>query len=105
MDEYLRDPASAALIAAGLTALYIHGKARLNDEGTLSTSAYAKPAALVLSSLNVIKELGCASLSPVELAKVLASNVFPSAWEGKPFVPVNEITPEHSQKVPPAGFS
>ena len=43
MDEYLRDPASAALIAA----LYIHGKARLNDEGTLSTSAYAKPAALV----------------------------------------------------------
>ena len=47
MDEYLRDPASAALIASGLTALYIHGKARLNDEGTLSTSAYAKPAALV----------------------------------------------------------
>ena len=47
MDEDLRDPASAALIASGLTALYIHGKARLNDEGTLSTSAYAKPAALV----------------------------------------------------------
>ena len=47
MDEYFRDPGSAAIIAAGLTALYIHGKARLNDEGTLSTSAYAKPAALV----------------------------------------------------------
>ena len=47
MDEYFRDPGSAAIIAAGITALYIHGKARLNDEGTLSTSAYAKPAALV----------------------------------------------------------
>lgn len=47
MDEYLREPASAALIAAGITAMYIHGKSRLNDEGTLSTSAYAKPAALV----------------------------------------------------------
>lgn len=47
MDEYLRDPTSAAIIAGGITALYIHGKARLNNEGTLTTSAYAKPAALV----------------------------------------------------------
>ncbi len=47
MDEYLRDPTSAALIAAGITALYIHAKARLNDEGTLEMSAYAKPATLV----------------------------------------------------------
>jgi hypothetical protein len=46
MDEYFRDPASAAIIAAAITALYIHGKARLNDEGTLKTSAYAKPAIL-----------------------------------------------------------
>ena len=47
MDEYLREPASAALIAAGITAMYIHGKARLNDEGSLTTSSYAKPSALV----------------------------------------------------------
>ena len=47
MDEYLRDPTSAAMIAGAITALYIHGKARLNNEGTLTTSAYAKPAALV----------------------------------------------------------
>jgi hypothetical protein len=47
LDEYLRDPAWAAIIAGLITALYIHGKARLNNEGTLSTSAYAKPAALV----------------------------------------------------------
>ena len=47
MDEYLREPGSAAIIAAGITAMYIHAKARLNDEGSLTTSSYAKPAALV----------------------------------------------------------
>lgn len=47
MDEYLRDPTWAALIAGAITALYIHGKARLNDEGTLPASAYTKPAILV----------------------------------------------------------
>jgi|TARA_B110000305_G_C18833799_1_gene356971 hypothetical protein len=47
MDEYLREPGSAAIIAAGITAMYIHGKARLNDEGSLTTSSYAKPAALI----------------------------------------------------------
>jgi|TARA_R110000803_G_scaffold60047_1_gene119107 hypothetical protein len=47
MDEYLRDPTWAAIIGGAITALYIHGKARLNNEGTLTTSAYMKPAALV----------------------------------------------------------
>ena len=47
IDEYLRDPTWAALFAGAITALYIHGKARLNNEGVLETSAYAKPAALV----------------------------------------------------------
>jgi hypothetical protein len=46
MDEYFRDPMSSASIAALITALYIHGKARLNDEGALTTSAYVKPAIL-----------------------------------------------------------
>ncbi|MAT00012.1 MAG: hypothetical protein CML41_00710 [Rhodobacteraceae bacterium] len=48
MDEYLRDPASASLIAGAITAGYIHSKAKLNNEGDLETSAYAKPAALVM---------------------------------------------------------
>ena len=47
MDEYLREHGSAAIIAAGITAMYIHGKASLNDEGSLTTSSYAKPAALI----------------------------------------------------------
>jgi len=45
--EQLRDPSWAALVAGVITALYIHGKAKLNNEGTLSMSAYAKPATLV----------------------------------------------------------
>ena len=48
IDEYLRDPFGASLVSGALTAGYIHMKAKLNNEGTLTTSAYAKPAALVM---------------------------------------------------------
>ena len=44
--EYFRDPMSAALIAAAITAAYIHIKAQLNNEGKLELNKYAKPAAL-----------------------------------------------------------
>jgi hypothetical protein len=47
MNEYLRDPNWAAVFAGVVTALYIHGKAQLNNESTPVTSAYVKPAALV----------------------------------------------------------
>jgi len=47
IDEYLRNPASAAVIAAIITSGYIYGKSRLNNEGTLPMSAYAKPSSLV----------------------------------------------------------
>jgi hypothetical protein len=46
LSEYLRDPTSAALIAAALTAGYIHVKAQLNNEGKLELNKYTKPAAL-----------------------------------------------------------
>ena len=46
LSEYLRDPMSAALIAAPLTAGYIHVKAQLNNEGKLELNKYTKPAAL-----------------------------------------------------------
>ena len=46
LSEYLRDPMSAAVIAAALTAGYIHVKAQLNNEGKLELNKYAKPAAL-----------------------------------------------------------
>ena len=37
---------SAALVAAGLTAAYIHLKAYLNNEGKLELNKYTKPAVL-----------------------------------------------------------
>ena len=47
LSEYLRDPMGAALFAAAITALYIHAKARLNNEGSLALAQYTKPASLV----------------------------------------------------------
>ena len=46
LSEYLRDPMGAALIAALLTAGYIHLKAHLNNEGKLELNKYTKPAVL-----------------------------------------------------------
>ena len=46
LSDYLRDPMSAALIAAGITAAYIHLKAYLNNEGKLELNKYTKPAVL-----------------------------------------------------------
>lgn len=47
LSDYLRDPMGAAMIAAGITALYIHAKARMNNEGSLALAQYTKPASLV----------------------------------------------------------
>jgi hypothetical protein len=46
LSDYLRDPVSAALIAGGITAAYIHAKAQLNNEGKLELNKYTKPAVL-----------------------------------------------------------
>ena len=45
-EDYLRDPAWAGIIAGMITAGYIHFKAKINNEGKLPVSAYAKPATL-----------------------------------------------------------
>jgi hypothetical protein len=46
LSDYLRDPMSAALVAAIITAAYIHVKAQLNNEGKLELNKYTKPAIL-----------------------------------------------------------
>jgi hypothetical protein len=46
MDHYLREPMSAAGIAAAATIAYIHVKATMNKE-KIPNSAYFKPAFLV----------------------------------------------------------
>ena len=54
LSDHLRDPVSAALIAAGITAAYIHLKAYLNNEGKLEMNQYTKPAVLVAILVYVI---------------------------------------------------
>lgn len=46
LSDYLRDPMWAGLIAAAITAGYIHTKAKLNNEDKLPNSSYVKPAVL-----------------------------------------------------------
>lgn len=45
--ESLKEPFSAAIFAAFVVALYIHIKARMNNEGKLKPADYVKPALLV----------------------------------------------------------
>ena len=66
--EQLRDPTWAAVAAGVITALYIHGKARLNNEGTLTTSAYAKPAALVAILVYFIVSNGIGRVEQISTA-------------------------------------
>lgn len=47
MDQYLREPFGAAVIAAGTTIAYIYAKAKMNNEGTIKNSDFFKPAFLV----------------------------------------------------------
>lgn len=47
MDHYLRQPVSAAAIAAAVTVIYLMGKNKLNGKASAPNSEYAKPAVLV----------------------------------------------------------
>jgi uncharacterized membrane protein len=47
MDQYFREPFSAAVIAAAVVIAYVFGKAKMNNEGKLKNSDYFKPAFLV----------------------------------------------------------
>lgn len=47
MDQYFREPASAAAIAAAVVMAYVFIKAKMNNEGKLKNSDYFKPAFLV----------------------------------------------------------
>jgi hypothetical protein len=47
MDQYCREPLSAAVIAAAIVAIYVFAKSKMNNEGKLKNSDYFKPAFLV----------------------------------------------------------
>ena len=47
MDQYLREPAGAAVIAGAVTMAYVYGRAKMNNEGPIKNSEMVKPAFLV----------------------------------------------------------
>ena len=47
MDQYLREPAGAAVIAGAVTMAYVYGRAKMNGEHKLKNSDLVKPAFLV----------------------------------------------------------
>jgi len=61
ISDYLREPFSAALFGAAATALYIHVRAKLNNETQQPVAAYAKPAVLVFILVYFIVSSGSAS--------------------------------------------
>jgi len=65
LSEYLRDPFSAAMFAAVVTAVYIHIKAKLNNEGQLQLHAYTKPAVLNAILVYFIVSNGLALKEPI----------------------------------------
>lgn len=63
--EYLREPFSAAMFAAAVTAIYVHVKAKLNNEGQLPLHAYTKPAVLNAILVYFIVSNGLALKEPI----------------------------------------
>ena len=59
--DYLRDPVWAALFAGAVTAMYIHVKAHMNNEGQLPLSSYMKPGSLVALLVYFIIQQGVAT--------------------------------------------
>ncbi len=47
MDQYLREPMGAAVIAGAITMAYVYGRAKMNNEGPIKNSEMMKPAFLV----------------------------------------------------------
>ena len=65
MYEYLRTPWSAALIAAAVTAGYMHFKFNLNGQKNVSNHEYIKPAFLVGVLVYFIIHLGNTESEPI----------------------------------------
>jgi uncharacterized membrane protein YphA (DoxX/SURF4 family) len=64
MYHYLREPFSAAVIAAAVTALYIYMRARMNNK-EIPNHEFIKPAALVGILVYFIIHLGNSESEPI----------------------------------------
>jgi len=58
LSETLRDPMSAAMVAAGMTVAYLYIKEQLNNEPKKELNAYLKPAALNAAMVYFIIDQG-----------------------------------------------
>jgi hypothetical protein len=65
MDQYFREPFSAAVIAAAVVVVYIYGKAKLNNDGKVKNSDYFKPAFLVGALVYFIVSQGQGDSGPI----------------------------------------
>jgi hypothetical protein len=65
MDQYFREPMSAAVIAAAVVAGYVLVKSKMNNEGKLKNSDYFKPAFLVAILVYFIVSQGQGDSGPI----------------------------------------
>ena len=65
MDQYFRDPFSAAVISAAVVAAYVFVKGKMNNEGKTKNSDYFKPAFLVALLVYFIVSQGQGDSGPV----------------------------------------
>jgi len=65
MDQYFREPMSAAVIAAALVAGYVLIKSKMNNEEKLKNSEYFKPAFLVAVLVYFIVSQGQGDSGPI----------------------------------------
>jgi hypothetical protein len=67
MEQYLKEPAFAAVFAAMATVAYIHLNAKMNDEPPPSNSMCSKPAALVAILVYFIVSSGVSARETISL--------------------------------------
>ena len=65
MDQYFREPFSAAVISAAVVAAYVFVKGKMNNEGKTKNSDYFKPAFLVALLVYFIVSHGQGDSGPV----------------------------------------
>jgi len=65
MDQYFREPMSAAVIAAAVVAGYILVRSKMNNEEKLKNSDYFKPAFLVAVLVYFIVSQGQGDSGPI----------------------------------------
>lgn len=65
MDQYFREPMSAAAISAAVVVAYVFTKAKMNNEGKLKNSDYFKPAFLVAILVYFIVSQGQGDSGPI----------------------------------------